>query len=102
MRDVAIVATGMTPFGELWHSSLRDLFVEAAREALDAVDHPPLDAIYVGNMSGGQFVGQEHLGPLMADHLGPPAPPGGRHSGPGSSRSHPGRAIWCSSRGSRR
>jgi acetyl-CoA C-acetyltransferase len=70
MRDVAIVATGMTPFGELWHSSLRDLFVEAAREALDAVDHPPLDAIYVGNMSGGQFVGQEHLGPLMADHLG--------------------------------
>jgi acetyl-CoA C-acetyltransferase len=70
MRDVAIVATGMTPFGELWQISLRDLFVEAAREALDAVDRPSLDGIYIGNMSGGQFVGQEHLGPLMADHLG--------------------------------
>jgi len=70
MRDVAIVATGMTPFGELWQLSLRDLFVEAAREALDAVDRPSLDGIYIGNMSGGQFVGQEHLGPLMADHLG--------------------------------
>jgi len=70
MRDVAIVATGMTPFGELWQISLRDLFVDAAREALDAVDRPVPDAIYIGNMSGGQFVGQEHLGPLMADHLG--------------------------------
>jgi acetyl-CoA C-acetyltransferase len=70
MRDVAIVAAGMTPFGELWQSSLRDLFVEAALEALSQarVDH--VDGIYVGNMSGGQFVGQEHLGPLMADHLG--------------------------------
>jgi len=29
-----------------------------------------VDAVYVGNMSGGQFVGQEHLGPLLADHLG--------------------------------
>ncbi len=70
MRDVAIVATGMTPFGELWNLSLRDLFVDAAREALDAAGQPSLDAIYIGNMAGGQFVGQEHLGPLMADHLG--------------------------------
>jgi acetyl-CoA C-acetyltransferase len=70
MRDVAIIATGMTPFGELWHSSLRRLFVDAALEALDAVGRPRPDSIYVGNMSGGQFVGQEHLGPLMADHLG--------------------------------
>ena len=30
MREVAIVAAGMTRFGELWQSSLRDLFVEAA------------------------------------------------------------------------
>jgi acetyl-CoA C-acetyltransferase len=70
MRDVAIVATGMTPFGELWQSSLRDLFVDAALEALDTVGRPRPDSIYVGNMSGGQFVGQEHLGPLMADALG--------------------------------
>jgi acetyl-CoA C-acetyltransferase len=70
MRDVAIVAAGMTPFGELWQHSLRDLFVEAALEALRAARVDRLDGIYVGNMAGGQFVGQEHLGPLLADHLG--------------------------------
>ena len=70
MREVAIVAAGMTRFGELWGASLRDLFVEAAQQALTAGGADHLDAIYVGNMSAGQFVGQEHLGPLMADHLG--------------------------------
>lgn len=70
MRDVAIVAAGMTRFGELWGASLRDLFVEAALDTLASAGTDHLDSIYVGNMSGGQFVGQEHLGPLMADHLG--------------------------------
>ncbi|MCD4747780.1 MAG: thiolase domain-containing protein [Thermoanaerobaculales bacterium] len=70
MREVAIVAAGMTPFGELWDMSLRRLFAEAALEVVKkaGVDH--LDSIYVGNMSGGCFVGQEHLGPLMADQIG--------------------------------
>jgi len=70
MREVAIVAAGMTRFGELWESSLRDLFAEAALECLGAarVDH--VDSIVVGCMSAGQFVGQEHLGPLFADQIG--------------------------------
>jgi acetyl-CoA C-acetyltransferase len=70
MREVALVAAGMTRFGELWQSGLRSLFVEAASAALDGVATDHLDDIFVGNMSGGQFVGQEHLGPLFADHLG--------------------------------
>ena len=70
MREVAIVGAGMTRFGELWETSLRDLFVEAATGALESAGAETVDSIYVGNMSGGQFVGQEHLGPLMADHLG--------------------------------
>lgn len=70
MREVAIVAAGMTPFGELWTRSLRDLFVEAAAEALEAAGVDRVESIYVGNMSGGQFVGQEHLGALVADQLG--------------------------------
>lgn len=78
MREVAIVSAGMTRFGELWESSLRDLFVEAAGEALTAARADHLDAVYVGNMSGGQFVGQEHLGPLMADHLGMAGVPAAR------------------------
>lgn len=70
MREVAVVAAGMTPFGELWTRSLRDLFVEAAVEALEAAGVERVDSIYVGNMSGGQFVGQEHVGALVADQLG--------------------------------
>ncbi len=70
MREVAIVGSGMTKFGELWDMSLRDLFVEAALGAMKSAGVDSIDSIYIGNMSGGQFVGQEHLGPLMADHLG--------------------------------
>ncbi|MGW8264814.1 MAG: thiolase family protein, partial [Longimicrobiales bacterium] len=70
MREVAVVGIGMTRFGELWDQSLRDLFVEAALGAMDSAGADTLDSIYVGNMSAGLFVGQEHLGPLMADHLG--------------------------------
>lgn len=70
MREVAVIGAGMTRFGELWDMGLRDLFVDAALKAMTSAGVDTLDSIYVGNMSGGQFVGQEHLGPLMADHLG--------------------------------
>jgi len=72
MRDVYVIGVGMTRFGELWESSLRDLFVEAALAALDdagnAGEH--LSSMYVGCMSSGLFVGQEHIGPQLADYLG--------------------------------
>ncbi len=70
MRDVAIVGVGMTRFGELWETSLRDLFVQAASEALHSARADHLDAVFIGNMSAGLFVGQEHIGPLLVDHLG--------------------------------
>jgi acetyl-CoA C-acetyltransferase len=44
--------------------------VEAALAALGNAGADRVDAIYVGNMAAGQFIGQEHLGPLLADHLG--------------------------------
>jgi acetyl-CoA C-acetyltransferase len=70
MREVAIVGAGITRFGELWQSSLRDLFAEAALAALESAGATGLDGIYVGCMSSGGFVKQEHLGPLMADEIG--------------------------------
>ncbi|HID32637.1 MAG TPA: thiolase domain-containing protein, partial [bacterium (Candidatus Stahlbacteria)] len=70
MRDVAIIGCGMIRFGELWRKSLRTMFVEAALRALDDAGVDRIDGIYVGSMSSGLFVGQEHLGPLMADYLG--------------------------------
>jgi acetyl-CoA C-acetyltransferase len=70
MRDVAIIGVGMKKWGELWEQSMRDMFVDSALDAIQdaGVDH--LDSMYVGCMSGGLFVGQEHLGALMADYLG--------------------------------
>lgn len=70
MKDVAVIGVGMTKFGELWSQSIKDIFIEAALKAIEdaGVDH--IDSMYVGCMSGGLFVGQEHLGAVMADYLG--------------------------------
>jgi acetyl-CoA C-acetyltransferase len=61
---------GLSEWGEVWKTSMRDLYVDAAMAAIKnaGVDH--IDSMYVGCMSGGLFVGQEHLGALMADYLG--------------------------------
>lgn len=70
MREVAIIGVGMNKWGELWYKSLRDIFTESALLAIDdaGVDH--IDSMYVGCMSSGLFVGQEHLSSLLADYLG--------------------------------
>jgi acetyl-CoA C-acetyltransferase len=70
MKEVAVIGAGMTKFGELWGKSIKDIFVEAAVKAIEnaGVDH--IDSMYVGSMSSGLFVGQEHLGAVMADYLG--------------------------------
>ncbi len=70
MRDVAVIGVGMNKWGGLWDQSLRNLFVEAALDAVDnaGVDH--IDAMYVGCMSSGLFVAQEHIASMLADYLG--------------------------------
>ena len=72
MRDVAIVGVSQTKFGELWEKSFRDLVVEAGIDAIrDAnMNGEDIDAMYIGNMTGGLFVGQEHIGSLIAEHSG--------------------------------
>ncbi|MBU1187177.1 MAG: thiolase domain-containing protein, partial [Acidobacteria bacterium] len=70
MRDVAVIGVGITPFGELWNKSLRNLFTEAALAAIDDSGVDRIQSMYVGCMSSGLFVGQEHLAALAADYLG--------------------------------
>jgi acetyl-CoA C-acetyltransferase len=70
MRDVAVIGVGMTQFGELWGKSIKDIFVEAALKAIENANVDHIDSMYVGSMSSGLFVGQEHLGAVMADYLG--------------------------------
>lgn len=70
MRPVAVIGVGLSPWGELWRSSLRDLFAQAALKAIKDSGAPRIDSLLVGCMSGGLFNSQEHLGSLVADYTG--------------------------------
>lgn len=72
MRSVSIIGIGCTKFGERWDVSLRDMVAEAGIMAMDdaSIMGEQIDALYVGNMSGGRFIEQEHIGALIADCAG--------------------------------
>jgi acetyl-CoA C-acetyltransferase len=72
MRDVAVIGVGITKFGELWDRSFRQLTAEAGAKAIldSGVGGKDIDAMYIGSMSSGRFVGQEHVGALVADASG--------------------------------
>lgn len=72
MRNVAIIGIGETEFGELWYKSFRDIGIEAGLKAIEdaGITSQQIDAMYVGNMSAGKFIEQEHVAPLVADYSG--------------------------------
>lgn len=72
MRDVAVIGVGITKFGELWNKSFRQLIAEAGAQAIidSGISGSEIDALYVGSMSAGRFIGQEHIGALVADCSG--------------------------------
>ncbi|MFQ6107273.1 MAG: thiolase domain-containing protein [Thermoplasmata archaeon] len=72
MREVAIIGVGETEFGELWYKSFREIGIEAGLRAMEdaGITSQQIDALYVGNMSAGKFIEQEHVAPLVADYSG--------------------------------
>ncbi len=72
MRRVAVIGVGCSKFGELWDMSFRDIVLSAGIEALEDanLEGREIDAIYVGNMSGGRYLAQEHISALIADYAG--------------------------------
>ena len=72
MRDVAVIGVGITKFGELWDKSFRQLIAEAGSKAIldSGIGGKEIDAMYIGSMSSGRFIGQEHVGALVADASG--------------------------------
>ncbi len=72
MREVAVIGIGSTKFGELWDQSFRDMGIEAGLQAIyDAnLSGEEIDALYLGNMSAGRFIEQEHIAALIADYSG--------------------------------
>jgi acetyl-CoA C-acetyltransferase len=69
MNNTAIIGIGMTPVGEHWDKSLRELASEAASKALEDAGNPKIDALYVGNAYSSTFNRQTQLGALLADYL---------------------------------
>jgi acetyl-CoA C-acetyltransferase len=72
MTGVHVVGVGSTPFGERWETSFRELITEAGLDAVQdaGIEGPDIDSMFVGSMSAGRFVGQEHVGALVADEAG--------------------------------
>ncbi len=72
MRSVSIIGVGRTTFSEHWYDSFRDLIGKAGLMALESakIEGKDIQAIYGGTMASGRFVGQEHIGALIADQLG--------------------------------
>ena len=78
MREVAVIGVGMSQWGEVWERSLRQLFADAALAAISDAGVDKIDSMYVGCMSSGLFVGQEHLASLLSDYAGVSGVPAAR------------------------
>ena len=76
MRRVAVIGVGVTKFGKHERSS-GELFAEAAVDALSDAELPPgaVQALYYGNVVGGETEHQLHTGPQAASILGIPNVP---------------------------
>ena len=76
MRRVAVIGVGVTKFG-LHDRTSAELFAEAAQDALTDAGVPAtaVQALYYGNVVGGETEHQLHTGPQAASVLGIPSVP---------------------------
>ena len=72
MREVAIIGTSATKCGELWETSFRELIAEAGITAIQdaGIEGKEINAMYIGGMSTGSFIGQEHISSLAVEISG--------------------------------
>ena len=72
MRSVSIIGAGLTKFSEHWDKNFKELIAEAGVKAIgdSGLERKDIQAVYGGCMASGRFVGQEHIGALIADQLG--------------------------------
>ena len=71
-REIAIIGIGQTKFGENWDLSFRELGIQAGIEAIkdSGIESKVIDALYVGNMSAGLFMDQEHVASMVLEEVG--------------------------------
>ena len=70
MTAVIVAGIGQTPVGEHWELGLRDLAVDAMRQAMSDAGEIQPQALFVGNMLAPNISNQAHLGALLADVSG--------------------------------
>lgn len=70
--DAYVIGAAHTRFGEAWEQSFRDLMTEAGLAAIQdaGIKGESIDAVFVGTMSTGKLLGQEHVAPLVLDGAG--------------------------------
>ncbi|EMR06857.1 3-ketoacyl-CoA thiolase [Bhargavaea cecembensis DSE10] len=61
---------GMTKFGTHVDRTLKELLLDASRQALEDAGRPKVDAVFVGNFLAGSMSNQEILGAIVANDLG--------------------------------
>ncbi len=72
MKKVSVIGIGKTKYGVIKNRTFLDLAVEAGKNALaDAgITTQEVDAFYLGNYAGSDFVKQNHLAPYVSSALG--------------------------------
>ncbi|HEX2065732.1 MAG TPA: beta-ketoacyl synthase N-terminal-like domain-containing protein, partial [Candidatus Thermoplasmatota archaeon] len=70
--EAHVIGAAHTRFGEQWEKSYRDLMTEAGLAAIQdaGIQGDEIDAVFLGTMSTGKLVGQEHVAPLLLDGAG--------------------------------
>lgn len=68
--DILIVGVGMTPVGEHWDLSIRELALHAISAAREEAGGLRPEALYAANMLAPALSGQSHLATLLADFAG--------------------------------
>jgi acetyl-CoA C-acetyltransferase len=67
---ITVAGVGLTPVGEHWEKSLRQIALEAITAARTDAGGLAPDALFVGNMLAPALSSQTHLGVLLADFAG--------------------------------
>ena len=71
-NEVAIIGTGVTPFGDLYASSIAEIATEALYVAIkdSGIEKSAISSLLIGNMGSEFFNKQEHMGNLIASTAG--------------------------------
>jgi acetyl-CoA C-acetyltransferase len=70
MTEIVVAGMGQTPVGEHWSTGLRELGLEAIREAIRESGGMRPQALFAGNMLAPNLSNQAHLGLLLAEYAG--------------------------------